>query len=374
MRERVAYAHPVGERGRYFIYMMFKRKLSTHEAIRKLAILSDLPTSAFAFGGLKDKQGLSEQVISVDGRALKYREKNLKLTYVGRRDEPITSADVAGNRFVITARGLTHSLVERAHRSVALLQQTGMPNYFDSQRFGSVRHGQKLPAREMVRGNFEEACRLYMGTPSLNSKGAEVRAQRYISKKWGEWEELADKLRSSPYGRMLGHLADRPTDFCGAVGYMARARRAFHLFAYQSLLWNQSVCALFRKSMDKKQRFSVPYLCGHHVFPERLHRDWSYTTFPLLAPETVFADELVAEVCESVLAAERISLADLALPASCKGFFRTEERPLMVVPSNFSCTDDARDDLTKGKRKLELRFELPRGTYGTLLVKRLFRA
>ena len=53
-----------------------------------------------------------------------------------------------------------------------------------------------------------------------------------------------------------------------------------------------------------------------------------------------------------------------------KPYFSKGERVACVRPTGWSCTGDA-DDLNRGRRKLTLRFELPRGSYATMLVKRI---
>jgi tRNA pseudouridine13 synthase len=51
-------------------------------------------------------------------------------------------------------------------------------------------------------------------------------------------------------------------------------------------------------------------------------------------------------------------------------FFSKGERAGCVRPANLAHTADA-DELNAGKRKLILTFDLPRGSYATMLVKRV---
>ena len=51
-------------------------------------------------------------------------------------------------------------------------------------------------------------------------------------------------------------------------------------------------------------------------------------------------------------------------------YFSKGDRIACVKQTGWSCTGDT-DELNRGRRKLTLRFELPRGSYATMLVKRI---
>jgi tRNA pseudouridine13 synthase len=53
-----------------------------------------------------------------------------------------------------------------------------------------------------------------------------------------------------------------------------------------------------------------------------------------------------------------------------KPFFSKGDRAACIRPSNLG-HDAGVDELNSGKRKLTLRFDLPRGAYATMLVKRV---
>jgi tRNA pseudouridine13 synthase len=361
----------------YFLHRLTKKKLTTPEAVALIARRFGIAKSDIAFGGLKDKQSLSEQIISIKGRAIEHREGGLKLTPVGRRATPISSEDVKANRFRITVRGLQYEDLRDLAARLDDVRAHGYPNYFDSQRFGSVRFGQGFLARSLVGGDPEEALRLFMATPSPRDHSRDKFIKQIIAERWGEWEGLARRMHASPYGRILGHLAHAPTDFWGAVGYMSRPLRALHLFAYQSLLWNNSAIFFLRARLRKDARFTVPYQCGRLAFYRRIEpaefeaiRDVSV---PLVGPDTRIEDPVLRDAVERALATEGVRLEAFRLPESAGGFFREEPRPLVVTPARLEVTQAEADELNPGRKKLDLLFELPRGAYGTLLVKRLFR-
>ena len=75
------------------------------------------------------------------------------------------------------------------------------------------------------------------------------------------------------------------------------------------------------------------------------------------------AEQLISQLIEEALAPENIQLAQMKLPGLRKPFFSKGVRAAWVVPKNFVAKE--RDE------SLEMCFDLPRGSYGTMLIKHL---
>ena len=61
-------------------------------------------------------------------------------------------------------------------------------------------------------------------------------------------------------------------------------------------------------------------------------------------------------------------MKELKIKAFREPFFAKGERPVLCLPARF--THEVHDDeLHSGRKKLVLSFELPRGSYATLIVK-----
>ena len=83
-------------------------------------------------------------------------------------------------------------------------------------------------------------------------------------------------------------------------------------------------------------------------------------------------DPEIRRAVDEVLAREGITL-DRLVVKGVEGFaFKPEERPLLVVPRHWRAIRSEPDELNDGAEKLRIRFELPRGSYATMVVKRLF--
>jgi tRNA pseudouridine13 synthase len=75
-------------------------------------------------------------------------------------------------------------------------------------------------------------------------------------------------------------------------------------------------------------------------------------------------------LADEVLKDEGLTLAELKIKGMQKPFFSKGDRAGCVRLANLTHTNEA-DDLNAGKRMLVLRFDLPRGSYATMLVKRV---
>jgi tRNA pseudouridine13 synthase len=66
--------------GEHYVHLLQKEKLSTQEALSRLCMVGEIDRSSVAYAGLKDRQGITEQHISIAGRAFEWREPGLRLT------------------------------------------------------------------------------------------------------------------------------------------------------------------------------------------------------------------------------------------------------------------------------------------------------
>ena len=94
-----------------------------------------------------------------------------------------------------------------------------------------------------------------------------------------------------------------------------------------------------------------------------------------VGPVILGGNSLGGEIAWQVALAEPARVAGLVLVDAAGFAFEPESLPLgfriarIPVANLTAAAGD--DDLNRGRRKLVLRFELPRGAYATMLVKRL---
>jgi tRNA pseudouridine13 synthase len=174
---------------------------------------------------------------------------------------------------------------------------------------------------------------------------------------------------------MVERLREDPRDFAGALLSLDRRLRAMVVFEFQSALWNDAVVRYLRRKIAEKDLVVLRYQLGSLFFPralpKELQRGWARLTFPLLAPETVFHDPDIQAASEAALAREKLTLAELHVPKVKAFHFKTEERPLVVVPGKLRASEPRPDELNRGRQKVVLSFTLPPGAYATLVVRRV---
>ena len=132
------------------MHRLKKEKLSTPEALSLIAREGDVDRAKIAYAGLKDRQAVTDQFITIERRAVELKLANLRVTPCGTTDRPITSKQSGGNAYD-RRPGPPPDEAATPRRSSPLVK-TGFPNYFDDQRFGSLRHGQGFRCRECSTG------------------------------------------------------------------------------------------------------------------------------------------------------------------------------------------------------------------------------
>lgn len=362
--------------GRFRVYLMDKQKLSTFEAVDRIRDAFGLKPGAISFCGLKDKQGRTEQLIAVEAADVDVQEPNLRLKYLGRTDKPLSAANITSNRFAVTVRALDQSTLGPLNVAAAEVNRLGVVNYFDSQRFGSLKHGQGFIAKDLIRGDFEAALKNYFAKPSELDRTEDAKVKQFWRENWGRWDARVPFEGSKKYHRILRSLRDHPDDYLRAFLQIDADYRAMLLFTFQSYLWNEGVRRYLQLLLPREHLFPIRYQAGTLLFhreasPEvlRVLRD---ATFPLLAPDSTFKDPKVEEAAHWALGREKITLKDLAIQKSRLLYFRHEERPVLVFPHKLVLGRPTPDEINRGDIKVNVAFTLPPGAYATLVVKRLF--
>lgn len=363
--------------GTFRVYLMDKQKLSTFDAVARIQQRFGLKPGAISYCGLKDKQGRTEQLIAVDGHDVDMQDPDLRLTFLGRTDRALSAANTTSNRFAVTVRQLRDSDLRMVTIAAAEVNRLGVVNYFDSQRFGSLKHGQGFIAKDLIRGDFEAALRNYLAKPSTLDRTDDAKVKAFWAKNWGDWNAKCPFEANKKYFRILKSLRDEPRNFVKAFLQIDADYRAMLLFTYQSYLWNEGVRRLLQIMLPREQLFPMPYQAGtllHHTdaSPEVLTK-LRTLSFPLLAPDTTFEDPQVEEAAKWVLGREKLSLADLRIEEAPKLlYFKHELRPVLVYPQKLVVGKPRPDELNRGYIKVNIAFTLPPGSYATLTVKRLF--
>lgn len=362
--------------GPFAYYRLDKEGWATPDAFALVRRRWEVDFHRLSYGGLKDRHAATSQYFTIaNGPRKNLSQHHVRVTYLGQVDEPYISQHISGNRFTITVRHLTREQAVAATAHCDEVISVGLPNYFDDQRFGSVGPEGGFIAREMVLGRFEAALKLALGAPYEFDRADQKREKGLILREWGNWATLKGSLGRGHARSLVDYLVTHPTDFVGAVARLKPELKGLYLSAYQSFLWNRLLDQWLRRTLPSDALSSVQLRLGPVSVPSRLPDDvkdrWEAMRLPLPSarlkppPDTDWLP-----LVEEVLAEEGLTLAKLKVPGMDKPFFSKGDRAGCVRPVGLS-VEPADDELNRGRRKLTLRFDLPRGSYATMLVKRI---
>lgn len=173
-----------------------------------------------------------------------------------------------------------------------------------------------------------------------------------------------------PERAVARRLAETGGDYRAGFSALPPFIRRFAVEAYQSWLWN----AVARRVVAERcapPLIEVPSRFGDLVFPRAaaIPADFAGTSVPLLAPGTAL-EEPWRDSAEAVLAGEGISLGDLRVPGLRSLYFGEVSRPIFVDAIDFVLGPVEEDESSAGAKRFKrlLRFSLPRGSYGTVLL------
>jgi tRNA pseudouridine13 synthase len=84
-----------------------------------------------------------------------------------------------------------------------------------------------------------------------------------------------------------------------------------------------------------------------------------------------FADGLTRSLFGDILKEKSLTLGSFRTKALQKVYFRSFQRKALIVPEDLQAVGAGNDELHPGRKKWTISFVLPRGSYGTMLIKRL---
>jgi len=314
---------PKIEPGSYSYFKLKKTQWTTIAAIKQIAIRARMNTKFIGIAGNKDKEGITEQTISIF-RTNKERIKDLKikdieLEFLGTGKERINLGDSEGNEFVITIRNLDEELYETPKL---------LPDYFDDQRFG-VNKQTHLIGKAIVKKDFQKAVEL-INDPEANE-----------------------------------FLKRKKNDYVGAIRLIDKKMLRLYMHAYESYLWNLCVS----KYLEKFDYYKIPYSLGElNVNKNALDN----IEVPILGFLTEFKNKEIEKIYHEIMREEDLTLRDFVIRQIPELTTEGASRLLFFEVKNYKLISIDKDDLNHRKLKEVVSFRLPKGAYATLVIKYLY--
>jgi tRNA pseudouridine13 synthase len=364
------------ETGAFAFYRLEKTGWTTPDALGVVRRRWNVVPQRLSYGGLKDRHAQTTQHFTIwRGPQRQLEQQGIRVEYLGQVDRPFDSRDIAANAFRLVLRNLSEPQHATAIQALPELKNQGVPNYFDDQRFGSVGGENDFVARHMVLGNFEAALKTALTAPYAFDRGEQKKEKAILREHWGDWPRAKAELPKSHARSLVDYLVHHPTDFRGTLARMRPELKGLYLSAYQSHLWNRMLAIWLRDTFPADRLVEVGLRMGQFPMHRKLDADQfrflQETQLPLptarqrwneLDPRRAAYDQSLRE--------DGITEDQLKIRGLRELFFSKGERSVLNLPRDLAW-EFAPDDIHPGRQKLTLSFELNRGSYATLLIKRL---
>ena len=362
--------------GPFALYRMEKINWTTPDALNIVRRRWKIPFNRLSYGGLKDRHAKTTQYLTIfRGPNRHFTHSGIAVEYLGQCEQAYTSTDMQANRFTLALRSMSTKAIASAQSSLAELKRIGVPNYFDDQRFGSVGFDGRFVAKEMVLGRYEQALKTALTAPYEHDRTSMKEEKSLLREAWGDWPRLKAELPKGHASKLIDHLMHHPEDFRGALERLKPELRGLYLSAWQSHLWNKMLALWLRTYVSAGQMLTMRSRLGDLPVPRTIKAElldqWRALALPLPSARLKLDPAAPwAPIVEQVMDEEGLKLEEIKLKDFRKPFFSKGERAAAVIPAELSAQAE-KDELNPGKQKLILRFDLPRGSYATMIVKRL---
>lgn len=205
--------------GNHTFFAIRKRNISTLEAINRIARVLHVNPNSIGYAGLKDKQAITTQVLSVEGippeQILKLEIPRIEILWAELHTHKLRVGHLRGNRFEITLRFTSPIILTNIEQRMTQLAAEGVPNRFGQQRFG-------------------------------NKQDSHLIGKALIIKEWEKALEYVlddEKPQSSQVAKRIRHAREQGSHE-KAVSCIPHRLRKLYLSAYQAYVFN---CILERR-------------------------------------------------------------------------------------------------------------------------------
>jgi tRNA pseudouridine13 synthase len=364
--------------GPFGFYRLDKCGIGTPEAIQYILHKWQLSRNDISYGGMKDRHADTSQYITIfRGPHSGLTDRSFSLEYLGQCTQPFHAKDIAANRFDIYLRRIHPDDCDKLSARCKLIQESGVVNYFDDQRFGSIGFCGELIGVPWCQGNYERTMYLAMAEPNQHDRPREKEQKEILREYWGDWIKCKALLDRSHRRSVVTFLCDHPTNFKRAVALIRIDLRSIYVAAFQSWVWNRWLSDLIELAVGADKIDLLQSACGPIAIPLCEPEftiggsTLSQLGLPLPSARQHEWPAGTIDVLENVLKPLQMDVRQMRLKFPRDTFFSRGERLAWLKPRDmsFGWGDDS---YNVGFKCLRLTFTLPRGAYATMVVRYLF--
>ena len=385
-------SYPPEKEGEYVIARVTSTNWETNRMVRMMSRSMGISRERIGFAGTKDKRAVTSQLMSFKCSpevVSKINLKDLDIKVVGRSARPMRIGDLIGNSFRIKVRecdvpGDEIARICEAVRS-ELGDRGGFPNYFGVQRFGTIRPITHRVGEALVRGNTEEAVRIYLSAPSEFEDETVTEARERLAD--GDYSEIVkDMPKNMDFERTLAqHLSENPGDYAGAISSLPSNLQMMFTHAYQSYIFNMMLSERMTRGLPldmpiegdtviPKDADGIPLhekpvkVTGKNIdlAMKQVRTGRAFVAITIFGSDSTFSEGEMGDIERKVMDSERIKAEDflvVGLPnCSSKGSSREILCPigdLDVIMDNDGYTAS---------------FSLPKGNYATCVMREFMKS
>lgn len=367
---------PLKEKGPFGVFILKKKKWNTIDLLKKIAKKLKIPFDSISYGGKKDRHGITEQFITIKNPPFKFniKEDKFELKHIGFSDEPMKPQFIENNVFKVTVRAISPNAIDSIIYHIEKVKNYGFINYFDDQRFGSFDPNQGFIAEKIIKGHYNGALKIYFTHIYPEDKKKAKERKRKISENWGDWNSCLNFAKTKFEKFAFSHLLESPKDYISLLQKIPKEEMSMFFSAYQSFIWNETVKRLLKTLFPVENLLIHKGVAGEYIFFDEIdEKNFEYLKsleIPTPSSNAKMPQDIIEKIYNEIFFERQIKPSQFNLKKIRQSFFKSVPRQVLVIPNILHKIED--DEVYEGKIKLTLGFILPRGSYATMLIKRIF--
>ena len=352
--------HKVLKTGKYKLYILEKEGRETFGLLDLISNTNQIPLNEIGIAGLKDTYAHTKQYITIPSKFKLKDMQNVKFKFLGFLNSPIRLGDLSGNKFIITVREIGSYEIEHLLKNVKSVIY-GIPNYFDSQRFGSVIEKEFI-ARFLIRKDYESALKQHLTSIVKSDDEIRITDKENILSSWGKF----DVDIKSPDLKRLVNIYKKSNNWKITYKHISKPLRQIFISSYQSYIWNECVKLIIQSKLKNEDISKVDYAVDQLYF-NKIRVPELPRTFQTISHKMI-PNEFEKEILKQVLEKEGLTIEQFNIRQS-GNFFKSRLREIMFYPKGFEISHPVKNGLTYD---VTLKFILPKSSYATVVLKKIF--
>ena len=210
--------------GEHLIVEISKKDMTTSDALHVLSEVTGAKMRDFGYAGLKDKQGMTTQFISMprkfESALASFSHEKMKILSLNVHKNKLRIGHLKGNSFFIRLKKVLLNNAKKLEQAFISIDKMGYANYFGYQRFGKFGDNAETGLELLKNGTIN-------GKKSKNPKLNDFLISAYQSDLFNRW--LSKRVEISRFAQdfSLGELAQIYPYLDGAILKKIKSQNRF---------------------------------------------------------------------------------------------------------------------------------------------------